>query len=350
VQNGILADLLAPGLDCDFWRGPTGDSVFHFHAPYPEPTGPGAVGRPTNLRDGQFDPGFVFVFVVATNPAWHQPIINSVVEHFRGATIYLANGPCPGAPLSVIPGDRVALRNELRNRMRGTMRVEVPIGTDFGHRFLAKLALGMGSLLLAPDFVRSPDANLLRNAMWERNFDTRSTIPLAGSDFFRTTSPEVSNAFNWPSGHILLFQQFREHLCLCALIYGHLAAMVRITSQSQFWQGRIEASGTVFVIAPGLRRVVGPVNLQTYIAARLFRGEHVHDDLTRLFRDVDAIPELPDVHVGDLTEIEAAHIERIRRRVQEIAYGLWLERGVWGDSLTDWLAAKLRLGIYDDSI
>jgi hypothetical protein len=100
--------------------------------------------------------------------------------------------------------------------------------------------------------------------------------------------------------------------------------VVRITSESQFWQGRIEESGTVFVIAPGLRRVVGPVSLQTYVAASLFRGDQVHDDLTHLFQDVDAIPELPEMHVGEIAEIEAAHIERIRTRVREVAYGLWL--------------------------
>ena len=348
--NGILSETIEPGLDCDYWRGPTGDSIFHFHLPYLEAAGPGAIGRPTNIRKDQFDPGFVLLFVVGSNPVWHQPIINSVVNHFRGATVYLANGPCPGPPLSPIPENKARLRDELKKRMQGSIQVEVPLGLDFGHRFAAKLALGIGALFLEPEFIRSPDATLLRNAMWERDFDARALIPLAGGDFLRTSSQHLSDALDWPSGHLILLLQLQQHLCVCPLFYGQLAAVVRITSDSRLWNSRIDPAGTVYVFAPGLRRVVGPVSLATFVASRQFRTDRASEELSRLFEDIDAIPRLPDVHIGDLDEIEAIQRERVRQRVRELAYELWAIRGALGDPLTDWLEAKRRFGIFDESI
>jgi len=89
-----LKDLRAPdGRQCDGWLGPTGDPIYHFHRPYPaEPYQSPTVGRPRHLHLDKVDPGYVFLFLRAKNPAWHATIFNSVADEFEGADLYLANG------------------------------------------------------------------------------------------------------------------------------------------------------------------------------------------------------------------------------------------------------------------
>lgn len=99
VLNGFAQDTRI----CEFWLGPTGDTIYHFHEPYPEEPDVGPmVGPPTFARPDDVDPGFVFLFVRASNPVWHQTICMSVIDHFRGSALYLGNG-APVEPFLPIP-------------------------------------------------------------------------------------------------------------------------------------------------------------------------------------------------------------------------------------------------------
>jgi hypothetical protein len=348
--NGVLSDELIPGMVCDYWRGPTGDSIFHFHAPYPETSRAGTVGRPTYLRDEQIDAGFVFVFVVATNPAWHIPIKNSVVANFPGAELYLANGAAAG-PFRAIPEPRIGIRDALRDLMRRQIAIDIPVDVDFGHRFLAKLALGMGALFLHADFLRSDDARLLRDAMWQKDSAVRAELPIAGADFWRSGQSALATSLGWPFGHVLLLRQLGCLLYVFPAFFGCLSGAMQISRTPAFWEGRIDDDGTVFVIAPGLRRVVGPVGLGVLVAARLIPNQIVDQRLTDLFQAAESIPALPDIHVDDLEQTRAEQIQIVRQRVREVAYEHWQRRGrPWGDPLTDWLTAKRQLGIYTERV
>lgn len=344
--NGQLKTEIAPGLICDYWRGPTGDSIFHIHEPYPESTGAATIGRPTNLRPDQVDPGFVFLFVVATNPVWHMPIVNSVVATFRGAELYLGNGP-PAGPLRAIPEARVEIQRALRRLMQGEIAAEISVALDYGDRFLAKLALGIGALLLAPEFLQSNDAKLLRDAMWERDSSMRAQIPVAGTGFLESGASEMAQLVDWPSGHLIILKPIESSLCVCPVFFGHLSAVVKMSSTPAFWQGRIDADGAVFVIAPGLRRVVGPVGLPTFIAARQIRDQVVDQRLTDLFGAVENTPPIPAFHVDNLEAVVNEQIEKMRQRVREVSYEHWQRRGCpTGDPLTDWISAKQQLGVF----
>jgi len=62
---------------CEFWLGPTGDRIYHFHEPYPrEPDSPIIVGLPPHLPKEEQDAGFVFLFLKSNNPTWWPVIFN----------------------------------------------------------------------------------------------------------------------------------------------------------------------------------------------------------------------------------------------------------------------------------
>ncbi|OAB38318.1 HNH endonuclease [Paenibacillus glacialis] len=81
---GILDDIKFGDKICEMWLGPTGDTIYHFHEPYPEidDISP-MVGIPTYAKQKDVDPGFSFLFVRSNNPAWHKTIIFSFVEQFK---------------------------------------------------------------------------------------------------------------------------------------------------------------------------------------------------------------------------------------------------------------------------
>jgi hypothetical protein len=59
---GYLEELNVGTRVCEFWLGPTGDRIYHFHEPYSdEPGSLTAVGPPLHIRKELVDPGFVFL-------------------------------------------------------------------------------------------------------------------------------------------------------------------------------------------------------------------------------------------------------------------------------------------------
>lgn len=166
------------------------------------------------------------------------------------------------------------------------------IGTDFGHRFLGKLALGMGALFLDPTFQQSDDARKLRDFMWEKDPDARASIQIAGTTFLAQKLKPIAQLLGWPAGHILLFLPIDGQLLLCPIFYGEQSAAIIISTNPSFWQGRIDDDGTLFVVAPGLRQYVGPISVAEYLEVKL-NNSIDPVALVELFRSVSAIQPLP---------------------------------------------------------
>ena len=91
--------------------------------------------------------------------------------------------PPSGGIVSDVPKELNALHGQLRAIYGQWHHLRFPVRKDFGHRFLAKLALGCGALFLKPDFLRSPDATLLRNFMWGKTSKTGVTFLFLANHF-----------------------------------------------------------------------------------------------------------------------------------------------------------------------
>lgn len=263
---------------CDYWQGPAGDHVFHFHERYlnTESVRP-EVGRPLNAKPQEIDAGFILVFLVATNPPWIRCAIKSVMEQIDDAPIYvvnLKNQPQGNARFGEIPASLTPLIEQLK---QADLNNQIVIQIDAGERFLAKLAVGFGSLFLDSSFKTSEDVTKLRNYLWAKSAEDRQALKMYGTGFFSNLfhcqpGNNLNDLIGWKPGHVILLQAFDQQvLTLSVMFYGSQSATVRVSSNPDHWKNLGEANapnGTVFLVAPGFRTFVGPVPLSRYIAAR----------------------------------------------------------------------------------
>lgn len=346
---GEIGETLWPGKTCEFWIGPTGDSIFYFHDPFPALAGPGVIGPPPGQAEAQDFDEHAFLFIASSNPAWHPAIVRSFVENFEHATLYLGNGPTiRGGRFSDIPPELMPLRARLHAMTGERLQVTATLARDFGQRFLAKLALGFGCLLLGPDFQRSVDAVRLRDAMWERDPEQRAALQIHGTPFLGEMNPHDFTPLPWAPGHVIVVRQFGQSLALSPFFYGTVAAVIEITSDRRFWQGRVPDEGLVFVIAPGLRTFHGPLPLDEYVAFRHFPAT-APVALREPWERAETVAAFPRPNLEDETERIEAQREQVRGMVRRTAYEYWEERGrPIGDPLTDWVRSKFFYGVPDD--
>jgi hypothetical protein len=286
---------------CDFWLGPAGDSIFHFHRPYP--SRPSLVGRPPHVPAEQLDPGQVYVALVASNPEWHPIIERSLRGCFgTAASIHYLNAAPHGRtpPWPTVSEEFKYQLEWIRQLPADQMRgASVVIDASFGDRFLVKLALGIGSLKLQPAFQTSEDAHLLRRAMWEREPTIRNAMPLEGQGFLRGDG-ELSKVVGWNGCHTVLLKRVGGETVLSATFYGSYEARLVVTTDPAHSEGRLEQDGgSVWVIAPGLRRCVGPISLGAFVDEIVREGGVPGGALLDLHQRLAAAPRFPAFHLLD---------------------------------------------------
>jgi hypothetical protein len=287
---------------CDFWLGPGGDLIYHFHEPYPEePNVPITTGAPPHLKN--IDKGFAFLFIAATNPAWWPTILWSFAQHFKGSDLYLANGATPaGDVFSDIPDDLKELHATLMKN-RGVMhRVQFAVSTVYGDRFLAKLALGMGFLFLDPSFATSDSAKFLRDAMWEKDPDVRREMPIHGQGFLGGSIDFAANLLNWPGGHLIFIGRMGDKTFMLARFYDSQQAAIVLSSDPQHFPGQIE-DGIVFVFSPGLQAFVGPIKLVDFLVHRQNLGPKNPELAALEERMREAGSSRPPLHINEVKPV-----------------------------------------------
>ncbi|MGG1660886.1 HNH endonuclease [Brevibacillus sp. NRS-1366] len=292
---GIMKGISYQNKICEFWMGPTGDTIYHFHEPYPEEPDVGPmVGIPTHARRNQIDHGFAFLFGRSNNPKWHPAIVYSFVENFKHSTLFLGNGPTPkGGRFSDIPAEHQDLHQQLRQLGGKNHEISMGLNMGYGDRFLAKVALGLGSILLSEDFISSDSAILLRKFLWTKGYQERENIPLHGAGFFDHQLEQNTKEFlNWSGGHSLVIMKSGESINLYASFYERQIAVIRISSEPEHWKGRIGDVGLIYVITPGLQKFAGPIPLSSYIAHKIEK-DSIHPDLQALEVEMNSFSDLP---------------------------------------------------------
>ncbi len=160
---------------CDFWLSPKSDNIFHFHKPWHNLKDiPPVAGIPAHLkRDKSINQGFVFLFLRNSDQNWTSKILRSIKSQFNKVPVYLVNSQYSSdEKFDLVPKSLIALCEYLQ-KIRGKFKIDssliIRLDNNYGERFLAKLAIGLGSLHLNEGFVDSQDADLLRSFMWEKN-------------------------------------------------------------------------------------------------------------------------------------------------------------------------------------
>lgn len=280
---------------CEYWLGPTGDSIYHFHEPYPKDEDtPTIVGAPPTTKKERIDNGFVFIFVRSNNPEWLPTILNSTIANFKKATFYLGNGSTPPGDLfSDIPEPLIYLHKSLKKIQGKDHKISASIGIDAGERFLGKLALGFGSILLNDSFSQSKSADLLRELMWAKSSKKRKSLPIYGSGFFNNSEEirELSTLFKWDGGHVIVAMKTNDILALYTNFYEENSAIINITNEKEHWENKID-EGICFVVVPGLQSAVGPIVLEEFIAHKI-DASYKNKDLVKLEERMSKFNELP---------------------------------------------------------
>jgi len=300
VYMGIVKDLKYQDAICENYLGPTGDTIYHFHEPYPvELDAPTMIGVPPHIKNKKIDNGFAFIFVQSNNPQWLPTIIYSFVDTFKKSILYFGNGPTPknvkNANFKDIPNELKDIHNKLLDLQDKTHEITFSMGMDTGNRFLAKLALGLGSIFLHDSFKTSEDANILRKYLWTREKEERDKIPIHGSGFLGNEElKNIDQFLKWDGGHVINLMSLKDNLVLYTNFYGINGSVIQISKNKEHWKGLIDES-KMFIVVPELQKYVGPINLSELIAHKT--TDYKNEEILRLEEEMTNIPPLPPFRI-----------------------------------------------------
>lgn len=291
---GEMKEVNFEGKICEMYLGPTGDRIYHFHLPYPaEPDIPRMVGTPPHLRNRNLDDGFVFLFLRSNNPKWVPTIFYSTIDAFPNSTYYFGNGVVPrvkGATFYEIPENLKEVHKKLSD-MNGKMHeMQITMGVDYANRFMAKLALGMGSIHLNEEFKKSTDAFLLREFMWSKTHEERKNIPVRGRIYGIENEEQIKEIMKWAGAHVISLQDIGGNLVLYTCFYGQQSSMILISSNPTHWRGKID-TGLVYILFPERQECVGPLLLEEFLAYKL--DNYPNEILSKIQQEIDNREPLP---------------------------------------------------------
>lgn len=294
---GLVAQPWVPEGDvCEVWWGPAQDLIYHIHHPYPvEPDTIPLVGRPVHLPLEKVDPGLTFLVLHTTNEKWHPTVLHSVANQFEGAKLYLMNVfPTTPPPYEPIPDHLHSLRDAImEHAQRPQNTAMAPFDLYFAERLEAKVALGIGALLLHPSFRSSDDAEQLRKILFCKDDKKRENL-LVGTGMLEGHA-EMEKILTWTGVqatdvHMLMIRSF-PHVVLFALrLYGGPVAIRPISRTPSHWEGRLSHSGILYVIAPGLQRYIGPIPFEQFLGWKL--NQMPQPELDDFKRRMDEIPKV----------------------------------------------------------
>lgn len=296
---GEIEELKYEDKICEFWLGPTGDTIYHFHDEYPEELDcPPMIGVPPTAFKKKIDYGFVFLFIRSNNPKWHPTIVFSTVANFEKTIIYLGNGNKPDLrQFEDIPENLKKLHKKLLSIQGIKHKIKFKAGINFADRFLCKLALGIGSIVLNPEFKFSQSADLLRQGMWTKNSEDRKMLPIKGSGIYsnKTLLGPLDQFTKWNGGHTFLIMRNCDILTLYSNFYETNSSVIVVSNEPNHWKGKIE-EGIVYIVSPSLSKAVGPINLADYIAHRI-EPSMPNEALRQLEIEMNQFEKLPSYDI-----------------------------------------------------
>jgi len=298
VYMGILQSLpLHQGLVCEMWLGACGERFYHIHQK-DDPRWDTFVGGNPMARKS--DPGRVYFFNTSTNIQWIGLALRSMKSHFKRACRYASNlgiqsGDDPASPL-LHPVDEVAQQelDLIRTLGNDTHMHTVKIQLGFEHRFLAKMALGLGYNILGTRFLGTEYARYLLAALWEKDPTARSMIPVRGTGFLNAQDTLLNQIIGWAGAYTIMLYALHDWFVLSFHLPSGKSMRIAISDSPQLCQAAdIEEyhNGSVFLIIPQCGRFLGPIPLPEYLSHQLGNIRiPILNELERLHIDPMSLP------------------------------------------------------------
>jgi hypothetical protein len=294
-----------PGEVAELWFG-DGCAVYHVHLADGEKWYGYAGG---DILRRKVDRGRAYFALQSQNQYWAAVALLSFIAGMDGPRLIPVPG-ITGLPPSIV--SKLVQENEMMPveraertwiREQGPCRkVTFAVRQDFSKRFLAKLALGLGSNLFGASFLRSRSADELRTALWFRETaDTaEDELPqVYGIDYFND-SPLSRPGMGIPGAWTIALGG-RPAFALGVWSPGGKFMAIKITHEPEL-TGAPECadyrSGVFYFVVPQRGIFAGPVSMLNYIQHK--RAKRVDPTIAAIERmrvTRDALPplELPDV-------------------------------------------------------
>lgn len=284
---GVIPVTLGDGEICETWIGPRGERIYHFHKRDDEHRfGTYAGGDP--IRRRRRDPGRVYMSFSRSNLYWIETALLSVRAAFPRAPLRLLTRTdvsqiveCCSPEDDRSRSDRAYLEPIWRER-QGQGRMQVNL--DYGMRFQAKLALGLGYNLFGQAFAQLPYEDTLRSVLREIDPKRRATLPLIGSSILAPPPPDpVIDRLAYSGAFTFLFNGSRQGIFLTIFTPNRRRLDTQIAPgplrlPSDLLE-RHQGSFAVLVL-PGLGQSIGPISMGHYVAHCF--GSEVHPALSQL--------------------------------------------------------------------
>lgn len=260
---------------CDLYLGPAGDQIFHFHPPFDSRKKMIApvVGIPPHERNDISDKGFAFLFVASNNPFWHPIILNSYLKTLEGAKLYLGNVEpmtYKGYSFDNFSVDYQDIFDKISSSINNEKKTNFSLELNPGDRFLAKICLGMGALILDESFIESVDSKILRDYLWEKDHLKRAEISFRGSGFMGNQKGldyfiELTRINDC---HLIGLIDVGPMCGLYVDLFGKQNAMAQISADRKHWESKIN-NGIFYYLIPFQKKCLGPYTFGRLISHKI---------------------------------------------------------------------------------
>ncbi len=186
---GIIDNLSNDEFLCDYWLGVSGESIFHIHSNYDDKFITQIGGNVINRKK---NPGTVYYIPSNINSPWGLTCLKSLKDQFNrqriiGLNTKIVNGTIKifDEPIESEKNKWNELKQYLNDNYNENEYVKATVRSKIGfeHRFLAKLAIGIGYNLLGPSYLQTNSYMDLRKMLWSQDLTQREELKIHGSDF-----------------------------------------------------------------------------------------------------------------------------------------------------------------------
>lgn len=284
---GVIPVALGDGEICERWIGPRGEGIFHFRkrddidhfATY-------AGGDP--IRRKRRDPGRVYMSFSRPNLFWIETALLSVRAAFPRAPLRLLTRTDVSQIVERCSpeddqsrSDRAYLEPIWREKQgQSTMQINL----DYGMRFQAKLALGLGYSLFGQAFAQLPYEETLRSVLRETNPERRATLPFIGSSILAPPPPDpVIDRLAYGGAFTFLFNGSRHGVFLTIFTPNRRRLDTQIAPGPLRLPSDLldrHQGSFVVLVLPGLGQSIGPISMGHYGLHRF--GSAAHPALSQL--------------------------------------------------------------------
>jgi hypothetical protein len=267
VAEGIVT---SPQETCELWIGACGTQYYHIHDAEEDLHWQAFTGG--NPRTRRSDPGRVYIAFTTMEEDWVSLALRSGFRYFEDAKRYGAGvilGESGGEPYLHRMDAAAEAEAERILAMPNKKQTQVAINVAFDHRFMAKLALGLGCNLFGTAFAISEYGNSLRGLMRGKTHEERAAFDIRGLNFLDGAKDSTSEYVAFKGGYTLLILAPRDEMILSVNFPSGRPIHIVMANDPALWSDarfNLYREGAVFVIVPQVERFAGPLRLAPYVS------------------------------------------------------------------------------------